>query len=72
MTRGQRKEYFDKLHRNGSKARVYFYLGMACVSLTPVMIELKHWDGHGNHALLLSWVGVAVFLFFKAWRCRPR
>jgi RNA polymerase sigma factor (sigma-70 family) len=73
MTREQRKEYFDKLHRNGSKARVYFYLGMACLSLVGVMVELKNWDGHGNDALLLlPSAGVAGFLFFKAWRCRPR
>jgi hypothetical protein len=73
MTREQRKEYFDKLHRNGSKARGYFYLGMGCFSLTAVMIELKHWEGHANHALLLlPSAGVALFLFYKAWHCRPR
>ena len=30
LTHEERKEHFDKLRRNGSKGRMYLYLGLAC------------------------------------------
>jgi hypothetical protein len=74
MTREQRKEYLNKLRRNGSKAQVYLYLGMACGMGTDAIIELKHfWGGDLKHPLFLIFLsGFTLFLCVQAWRSRPR
>ena len=74
MTREQRKEYLDKLRRNGSKGRMYGYLSLACCMGTDALIEFKQvWHGNHSHLLfLLFLLGFILFLLIQAWRRRPR
>ena len=74
MTHEQRKEHFDKLRRNGSKGRMYLYLGLACCMGTDAFIEFKHvWNGDHSHLLFLEFLsGFILFLLIQAWRNRPR
>jgi RNA polymerase sigma factor (sigma-70 family) len=74
MTREQRKEYLGKLRRNGSKAQVYLYLGLACNCGGLAIIQFMHvWNGDRKHLLFLEFLlGFTLFLFVQAWRCRPR
>jgi len=74
MAREQRKEYFEKLRRNGSKARMYGYLGTACCMGTDAIIEFNQvWNGNHSHLLFLELLsGFILFLLIQAWRNRPR
>ncbi|HEY5042598.1 MAG TPA: RNA polymerase sigma factor [Verrucomicrobiae bacterium] len=74
MTHEQRKEHFDKLRRNGSKGRMYLYLGLACNMGGLAIIQLAHtWNGDRSHLLFLEFLsGFTLYLAVCAWRNRPR
>ncbi len=74
MTGEQRREYFDNLHRNGSKAQVYVYLSLACCIAMDVSIEFRHvWNGDRSHLVFLVFLSVfTLLLLIQAWRSRPR
>jgi hypothetical protein len=62
------------LRRNGSKARMYGYLGTACCMGTDAIIEFNQvWNGNHSHLLFLELLsGFILFLLIQAWRNRPR
>jgi RNA polymerase sigma factor (sigma-70 family) len=74
MTREQRIEHFDKLRRNGSKGRMFLYLGLACNMGGLAIIQLTHArNGDRSHVCFLELLlAFTLFLFIQAWRCRPR
>jgi RNA polymerase sigma factor (sigma-70 family) len=74
MTLQKRKEILAKIRQHGSKARVYFYLAVACNMGGLAIIEFKQaWNGDQKHLLFLEFLlGFTLFLFVQAWRCRPR
>jgi RNA polymerase sigma factor (sigma-70 family) len=73
MTREQRKEQFDKLRRNGSKGRMFLYLGLACnMGGLAIIQSMQAWNGDRRHLYFLEFLlGFTLFLFIQAWRCRP-
>lgn len=74
MTQEQRKEYFEKLRRNGSKGRMYLYLGLACCMGTDAITEGEHlWNGDHTRLVFLEFLsGFILYLLVCAWRSRPR
>jgi hypothetical protein len=74
MTREQRIEHFDKLRRNGSKGRMFLYLGLACNMGGLAIIQLTHArNGNRSHVYFSEFLlAFTLFLFIQAWRCRPR
>jgi RNA polymerase sigma factor (sigma-70 family) len=74
MAREQRKEYLDRLRRNGSKGKVYLYLAMAANMGGLAFVEFKHlWNGERGHLLFFELLlGLSLFSFIQAWRCRLR
>ena len=74
MTREERKEHFDKLRRNGSRGRMYLYLGLACNMGGLAIIQIvRAWNGDRNHLLFLGFLsGFTLYLAICAWRNRPR
>jgi hypothetical protein len=74
MTPEERKEHFDKLRRNGSRGRMYLYLGLACNMGGLAIVQLvRAWNGDRNHLLFLGFLsGFTLYLAICAWRNRPR
>ena len=73
ITRERRKEYFAKLHRNGSRKNVYLYLSLACCAFGDLLIESRHLRDGRNHFYILVFFSVFIlFLCVQAWRSRPR
>ncbi len=74
LTHEERKEHFDKLRRNGSKGRMYLYLGLACNMGGLAIVQLVHaWHGDRSHLLFLEFLsGFTLYLAVCAWRNRPR
>jgi RNA polymerase sigma factor (sigma-70 family) len=73
MTAEQRQEFLAKSRQQGSKWRLYLYLGMACNMAALVMLELNHLHNGWQHiAFLIFLSGFTLFLCVQAWRALPR
>jgi len=72
MTHEERREHFYNLRRNGSKGRMYLYLGLACNMGGLAIMELVHvWHGDRGHLLFLAFLsGFTLCLAVCAWRNR--
>jgi hypothetical protein len=73
MTHEESKEHFDKLRRNGSRGRMYLYLGLACNMGGLAIIQVAHvWNGDRSHLLFFEFLtGFTLYLAVCAWRNRP-
>jgi len=72
MTHQERREHREYLRRNGSRGRMYLYLGMACNMGGLAIMELVHVShGDRNHlAFLVFLSGFTLCLALCAWRNR--
>jgi uncharacterized membrane protein YbhN (UPF0104 family) len=70
---GTHREMTDDQRHNGSKRRVFLYLGLACNMLGLLLIEIRQIQGKSAHCYFVVFLAAfVVFLCAQAWRSRPR